>query len=134
MSVLQTPPSEAEVYDLCVVGAGPVGLSLALAAQARGLRVLVLEAGRQDPAQSAPDWSGSSLVRPQHHAPLALATHTGLAGTTWLWGGRCVPFEGAGHATAGLSPQGIEIAGAIAFLHSKGLVHADLSGNNVMLK
>lgn len=93
MSVLQQPPSEADVYDLCVVGAGPVGLSLALAAQARGLRVLVLEAGREDPAQSAPDWSGSSLVRPQHHAPLALATHTGLAGTTWLWGGRCVPFE-----------------------------------------
>jgi len=95
MSVLQQPPQEADLdlYDLCVVGAGPVGLSLALAAQARGLRVLVLEAGRQDPGESAPDWSGSSLVRPQHHAPLALATHTGLAGTTWLWGGRCVPFE-----------------------------------------
>ncbi|RUP25034.1 MAG: FAD-dependent oxidoreductase [Curvibacter sp.] len=93
MSVLQQPPQEADLHDLCVVGAGPVGLSLALAAQARGLRVLVVEAGRQDPAQSAPDWSGSSLARPQHHAPLELATHTGLAGTTWLWGGRCVPFE-----------------------------------------
>jgi len=93
MSVLQQAPGERAVYDLCVMGAGPVGLSLALAAQARGLRVLVVEGGGLDPAQSAPDWSGSTRVKPQHHAPLELATHTGLGGTTWLWGGRCVPFE-----------------------------------------
>jgi len=93
MSVLQQAPGERVVYDLCVMGAGPVGLSLALAAQARGLRVLVVDGGGLDPAQSAPDWSGSTCVKPQHHAPLELATHTGLGGTTWLWGGRCVPFE-----------------------------------------
>ena len=93
MAVLQTPNPAAPLHDLCVVGAGPVGLSLALEAESLGLRVLLLEAGALDPAESPPDWRGSDRVDPARHAPLELATHWGLGGTSWLWGGRCVPFE-----------------------------------------
>ncbi|MBU6503480.1 MAG: FAD-binding protein [Burkholderiales bacterium] len=93
MALISSLPNSEPGYDLCVVGAGPVGLALALEAQDRGLRVLVLEAGALDPAQSAPDWSGSTVVDPMHHAPMAQTVHTGLGGTSWLWGGRCVPFE-----------------------------------------
>jgi thioredoxin reductase len=37
------PPAEADVLDLCIVGAGPAGLACALEAKRRGLRFLVLE-------------------------------------------------------------------------------------------
>lgn len=93
MTLLTAVPEGPLPYDLCVVGAGPAGLSLALEAASRGLLVLVLDAGHANPAESPPDWSGSERVHPAHHAPLELATHAGLAGTTWLWGGRCVPYE-----------------------------------------
>lgn len=93
MALISSPPGLDLDYDLCVVGAGPVGLSLALEAQDCGLRVLLLEAGALNPAQSPADWSGSTLVDSRHHAPLAHATHAGLGGTSWLWGGRCVPYE-----------------------------------------
>lgn len=93
MAVLTKPESGGPLHDVCVVGAGPVGLALALEAQSCGLRVLLLEAGAQEPAQSPPDWSGSERVDAGCHAPLELATHWGLGGTSWLWGGRCVPFE-----------------------------------------
>ena len=33
--------------DLCVVGAGPVGIALALACEANGLSVLLVEFGRR---------------------------------------------------------------------------------------
>lgn len=92
MTLLTAVPDGA-TYDLCVVGAGPAGLALALEAASRGLQVLVLDAGHANPAESPPDWAGSERVHPAHHAPLELATHAGLAGTSWLWGGRCVPYE-----------------------------------------
>ncbi|MFY8102912.1 MAG: FAD-dependent oxidoreductase, partial [Ramlibacter sp.] len=38
--------------DVCVVGAGPAGITLALALEGHGLRVLLLEAGR-DPGDAA---------------------------------------------------------------------------------
>ena len=96
MSILTNVPdcaNTALTYDLCVLGAGPVGLSLALEARQLGLRVLVVDGGRQNPAESPRDWTGSHLVDPARHVPLTLATHAGLGGTTWLWGGRCVAFE-----------------------------------------
>ncbi|MDD0815691.1 aldo/keto reductase [Curvibacter sp. HBC28] len=93
MTLLTAVPEGPAPYDLCVMGAGPVGLALALEAASRGLLVLVVDAGHANPAESPPDWTGSERVHPAHHAPLELATHVGLAGTTWLWGGRCVPYE-----------------------------------------
>jgi thioredoxin reductase len=42
----QGPDAHAEVFDLCIVGAGPAGLSCALEAKRRGLRFIVLEQER----------------------------------------------------------------------------------------
>ncbi|MFD1747475.1 FAD-dependent oxidoreductase [Rhizobium helianthi] len=81
---------ELPVADVCIVGAGPVGLSLAIRCQARGLSVLVLEAGGADPAQVR---RGETRFTSPHHAPLEAVIASGLGGTSALWGGRCVPFD-----------------------------------------
>lgn len=77
--------------DVCVVGAGPVGLALAFKLESRGLNVLLLEAGPTDEDRllsSQPTDFASG-----HHASPSAATRQGIGGTSALWGGRCVAFD-----------------------------------------
>src|SRR5450830_289113 len=91
--VMLTALRADQIVDLCIVGSGPVGLALALEAEARGLQVLLLESGgaQHDPASQ--EWSRATVLDPNTHAPMALAAQRSLGGSSWLWGGRCVPFE-----------------------------------------
>ena len=74
--------------DVCVVGAGPVGLALALKLADLGLSVAVLEAGAGKAAGSF-----ATEFTTTHHASPEAATHGGIGGTTALWGGRCVAYD-----------------------------------------
>jgi glycine/D-amino acid oxidase-like deaminating enzyme len=96
MSIITEPAPAEDEFDCCVVGAGPVGLSLALEAADAGLRVLLLDAGAATPRENA----AAAAARPQGrvldpatHAPLELTTRRGIGGSSWLWGGRCVQFD-----------------------------------------
>lgn len=86
------PQRTAELFDVCVVGAGPVGLAVALASAELGLSVLLLEAGGE--GGDAPTAGGAvDIVEPKRHAPFDAAVASGMGGTSKLWGGRCVPFD-----------------------------------------
>lgn len=76
--------------DVCILGAGPVGLALAFTLEEKGKTVLLIDAGPLRGA-AAPDFS--TTLRTQHHADLKGATAAGLGGTTALWGGRCVAYD-----------------------------------------
>lgn len=94
MVELSAPPSFP--VGLCVVGAGPVGLSVALEAARRGVDVLLLESGSANPGTGKNSTSRPNIahvVNANGHAALSRVTREGLGGTTELWGGRCVPFE-----------------------------------------
>ncbi|NQX27503.1 GMC family oxidoreductase [Microbacteriaceae bacterium VKM Ac-2854] len=94
MTRLVSAPEGA--YEFCVVGAGPVGLPLALEAAEAGLRVLLLDAGDERSGRSdtpASERSEPELVDAARHAPMAQIARRGLGGTSWMWGGRCVQFE-----------------------------------------
>jgi choline dehydrogenase-like flavoprotein/aryl-alcohol dehydrogenase-like predicted oxidoreductase len=91
--VMLTALPASHRYDICVIGTGPVGLTLALEAAARGLHVLMLESGSAEHHGASEDASRADIVNPHTHAPMALATTRALGGSSWLWGGRCVPFE-----------------------------------------
>lgn len=80
-------------FDVCVVGAGPSGIALALAAQARGLKVLLLEAGRESPTPGDPDILAADITDPSWHDPTDVTSACALGGTSHWWGGRSVPFE-----------------------------------------
>lgn len=94
IAAYEAPPVD---LDVCVVGAGPVGLAFAMEFAECGKRVLLVDAGSVssgkrdvDPAAEGRD---TEIVDPARHAPLELTTRRGIGGTSWLWGGRCVQFE-----------------------------------------
>lgn len=66
--------------DVCVVGAGVVGLSAARVLAARGRRVVVLDAGDAAPASSV---GNAGLVVPSHSLPLAAPGAVGK-GLRWM--------------------------------------------------
>lgn len=80
--------------DVTVIGAGPVGLNLALALVAKGQRVLVLESGQKTPTDAAQDLAADKLHTPDTHYTPAITVARRLGGASNLWGGRCVPFDG----------------------------------------
>ena len=80
-------------YDVCVVGAGPVGLTLALECETAGLSVLLIEAGDQEPATIPGSFNDAEIADPSRHAALEVATRSGFGGSSSVWGGRCVPFD-----------------------------------------
>ena len=93
MPIVTTLPNPPETYDCCVVGAGPVGLTVALEAANAGLRVVLLDAGSATAHDDETARPPSHVVDPATHAPMEQATRRGLGGSSWLWGGRCVRFE-----------------------------------------
>ena len=80
-------------YDVCIVGAGPVGIALALECAALGMSIALLEAGHDRDDPDASDASEARIADARRHVPMSLAVRRGVGGTSWLWGGRCVPFN-----------------------------------------
>lgn len=78
---------------IVVVGAGPMGLAVALTLARKGIAVLVLESGTEDFDVAQQALSDAEIVDSHAHAPMNLVVRRGLGGTSILWGGRCVPFD-----------------------------------------
>lgn len=79
-------------HTICVIGSGPVGLSLARELEQSGCRVLVLESGAEGPTEAAQRLSDADIVNTDVHVPMDIGVQRSLGGTSNLWGGRCVPF------------------------------------------
>ncbi len=78
--------------DLCIIGAGAAGISMALEWILSGKRVILLEGGGFDvEAQMQALYHGESLDRPYY--PLRSATLHYFGGTTGHWAGFCSPFD-----------------------------------------
>jgi hypothetical protein len=88
-----TATSSEQEHDVCVVGAGPVGITVALQCETAGLSVLLLEAGQAVPGAIVDGLRDAEIVDGSRHAPLEKVSCSGLGGTSGLWGGRCVPFD-----------------------------------------
>ena len=77
--------------DVCILGAGPVGLSLACALAKRGRRVAVLEKGGATPLIAAESVAPHFDRRIYRGATVGRAS--GLGGTSVLWGGQLLPVR-----------------------------------------
>jgi choline dehydrogenase-like flavoprotein len=78
-------------FDVCVIGAGPAGIAVALECDAKGLSTLLIEAGGLKPGRTKP--TPDDIMDERCHAPLHIATRQSFGGTSWAWGRHCVPFD-----------------------------------------
>jgi choline dehydrogenase-like flavoprotein len=83
--------TEAEV---AIVGAGAMGVALAIRLSGRVGRIVLIEAGGGQ-FKSADNLSffKAERVDDPRHAPTELYRRRMLGGTTSVWGGRCIPFD-----------------------------------------
>lgn len=79
--------------DLCIVGGGAAGLTLAHALRESGLKILLLESGGETLDLSIQDLNDGVVAPGERHAPPNLYRQRRLGGATTIWGGRCVPYE-----------------------------------------
>jgi len=79
--------------DLCIVGAGAAGITLALQFEHRRERVLLLESGGLRPERATQALYEGAIAAGSPHPPLARYRRRVFGGSTQIWGGRCVPFD-----------------------------------------
>ncbi len=88
----ETNPFEG-VYDLCVCGSGPAGMTVAREAAARGLRVVLLEAGGYELSSASQDVYKATSVGPLTYYGVETCRLRYFGGTSGHWAGRCAIFE-----------------------------------------
>lgn len=81
------------IYDLCVCGSGPAGMTVAREAAARGLRVLLLEAGSLDVSERSQEIYRGNSVGPLTYYGVEACRLRVFGGTSGHWAGRCAMFE-----------------------------------------
>ena len=84
-------PNEPVIADLCVIGSGPAGLTVARAAAERGLGIVIVEAGPRNAEVRTEPYSIEFPRRTYMGATLGRAF--GLGGTSVLWGGQLLPMR-----------------------------------------
>lgn len=79
--------------DVCIVGAGPAGITLAMALAGSGRRILLIEAGGARGPGGAQALYRGETADPAFHQPPDSDRTRGLGGSSSMWGGRCMPYD-----------------------------------------
>jgi choline dehydrogenase-like flavoprotein len=79
--------------QLCIIGAGAAGISLALQFRNSGIDVLLLESGGLAAEPSTQSLYEGHVQDEHLHSPLDRYRQRRFGGTTTIWGGRCMPFD-----------------------------------------
>jgi hypothetical protein len=104
MMSLDQSESRDSGYDVCIVGAGAAGISLALALAESGKRVALCEAGGMDFSMESQDcYRGTVSGDP--YFDLDVTRLRFLGGSTNHWGGWSRPFEEIDFRRGSLGPQ-----------------------------
>lgn len=81
-----------DIHDVCVIGAGPAGITVARRVAAQGKRVLLLEAGEQFVSSDSQDiYKGEVVGDP--YFDLDFARLRAFGGTSGHWSGWCRPLD-----------------------------------------
>jgi choline dehydrogenase-like flavoprotein len=79
--------------DICIVGAGAAGITLALELAGSGLNVLLVESGgTKDDSSTQSLYEGEVAEARLHSLPDRYRVRR-FGGSTTIWGGRCIPFD-----------------------------------------
>ncbi|HAC62724.1 MAG TPA: hypothetical protein DCF68_04115 [Cyanothece sp. UBA12306] len=88
----QVSDSDYLEFDICIVGAGAAGITLAKELSNKGLNIAVFESGSLKDSKQIQDLS-KAKVDPEFHAPVELNQYRCLGGNTTKWAGRCIRFD-----------------------------------------
>ncbi len=88
-AIADRPP----VFDVCIVGGGAAGLTLAASLIGSGLKVAVLEAGGRQPDAKGLDAYRGEVADAKAHPFLHHFRVRAIGGASRIWGGRCIPFD-----------------------------------------
>jgi choline dehydrogenase-like flavoprotein len=87
------PNGSALAADLAVVGAGPVGIAIAIEVADKGFDVVLVESGYEELNSDAQQLAEAAEWNTARHAPMSMSVRRQLGGTSTIWGGRCVPYD-----------------------------------------
>ncbi len=79
--------------DVCIVGAGAAGITLARELQQQDLKIVLIESGDMQFDTAIDRLNQGEVEDEVRHGSLQLNRRRQLGGTTAVWGGRCVPFD-----------------------------------------
>jgi choline dehydrogenase-like flavoprotein len=79
--------------DVCIVGSGAAGITLALELSRRNIDVIVITGGRKRETSADRDLYRGAAEMDYPHEPLEENRRRAFGGTTVAWGGRCVPLD-----------------------------------------
>jgi choline dehydrogenase-like flavoprotein len=79
--------------DVCILGAGAAGITLALELIPSGMRIMLLEAGGVVEEPAAQTLYQGEVADPLLHSPPDKYRQRRFGGSTAIWGGRCVPLD-----------------------------------------
>lgn len=85
-------PGQDLACDICIVGAGPAGVALAMELIGSGQDVILLEAGGEKPNPDSQSFFDGESTNPAHPDP-SLYRHRRAGGASTIWGGRCIPLD-----------------------------------------
>lgn len=87
--------SDGEVFgaDVCVVGAGAAGITVALELAKSSVSVVLVEAGGIDSGGASRKLYAGTVDDLDRHMQPDQDRHRQLGGTSAIWGGRCIPYD-----------------------------------------
>ncbi len=89
----ELPDGETLTADVCIVGAGAAGITMALELAKGSIDVLVLESGGLRPEEATQDLYSGAVADERLHSPPDTYRQRRFGGTTTIWGGRCMPLD-----------------------------------------
>lgn len=89
----QIPSGTQIECDVCIVGGGPAGISIALEFAGTAQRVVLLEGGGKNETAKSRDIHRGLVAPASSHERLEKYRRRQFGGSTAAWGGRCVPFD-----------------------------------------
>ena len=92
MTARNIPTNARIATEVCIVGGGPAGITIAMRLMEGGRRVILLGSGGQRETPYARDLNrGRAPV--QGHEPLEESRRRQWGGASAVWGGRCIPLD-----------------------------------------
>ncbi len=79
--------------DVCIVGGGAAGISLALSLGGQGLEIILLESGHYEAHEPTQALYAGEVADEKLHSPPDKYRQRRMGGSTTIWGGRCMPFD-----------------------------------------